>query len=310
MPLPEDFLSLARAVNNWGRWGDADEIGTLNLITDEAVRGATSLVKTGRRFSLALPLWEDGPMMGNIPGRPGNPERTMLSLHLAMSKDPDAILFSDDAVSMPLQAATHWDALAHVSYMGRMYNGFPASEVDERGAARCGIANVATLVGRGVLLDLARTKGVDRLDGGYAITPEDLDEAERAAGVTVRPGDVLLLRTGHMTLFKAGRKKDYAAADSPGPGMDCARWFHSHDVAAVATDTIAFEVWPCERKGLLFPVHLLDLVEMGMTQGQNFDLEALASDCAADGVCEFLLSASPEPFVRGLGSPVNPVAIK
>jgi kynurenine formamidase len=92
--------------------------------------------------------------------------------------------------------------------------------------------------------------------------------------------------------------------------MACAEWFHQHDLAAVATDTIAFEVWPLERKGLVFPLHLLDLVEMGMLQGQNFHLEALAEDCRIDGRYTFLLEASPLPFERGLGSPVNPVAVK
>jgi len=92
--------------------------------------------------------------------------------------------------------------------------------------------------------------------------------------------------------------------------MACALWFHDHDLAAVATDTMAFEVWPPQRKDCLFPLHLLDLVEMGLLQGQNFDLEALAADCADDGVYEFLLEASPEPFVAGLGGPVVPVAVK
>ncbi|MGH2728916.1 MAG: cyclase family protein [Actinomycetota bacterium] len=310
MPLPDDFLELAREVNNWGRWGPGDEIGTLNLITDVVVRRAVACVKTGKRFSLALPLSEDGPMLGNIPGRPGNPERSMLSLHLAMTKNPDAILFSDDAVTMPLQCATHWDGLAHVCYSGRMYNGFPMDSVDERGASRLGIANVRTLVTRGVMLDVARAKSVDRLEGGYPITPEDLDAAESFAGVHVEPGDAILVRTGHMRWLKEGNKKAYSAGDSPGPGMAATRWLRARDIAAVATDSVTFEVWPCEQKGLLFPVHLLDLVEMGLTQGQNFDLESLAADCAADGVYEFLLSASPEPFERGLGSPVNPVAIK
>jgi hypothetical protein len=92
--------------------------------------------------------------------------------------------------------------------------------------------------------------------------------------------------------------------------MMTVEWFHDRDAAAVATDNLAFEVYPCEREDCLLPVHLLHLVEMGMTQGQNFDLEALAADCADDGVYEFFLDASPQPFVGGIGSPVNPVAIK
>ena len=120
MPLPPEFHELAKKVNNWGRWGPEDERGTLNLITDEVVRRAVASIRTGRRFFLAIPLGEDGPMMGNVPGRPGNPVRTMTTLHFEMSKNPDAAKFSDDMVSMPLQAATHWDSLAHYSYMGWM----------------------------------------------------------------------------------------------------------------------------------------------------------------------------------------------
>ncbi|HLW18483.1 MAG TPA: cyclase family protein, partial [Actinomycetota bacterium] len=182
MTLPPEFHELAKKVNNWGRWGADDERGTLNLITDEVVARAAGCIRSGRRFSLALPLGPDGPMMGNVPGRPSNPKRTMLSLHLAMTKDPDAIRFSDDQVSMPLQAATHWDSLAHVSYMGKIYNGFPEGSVDENGAAHCGIDKVGTLASRGVLLDVARARDVSYLEGGYAITPADLDAALAAEG--------------------------------------------------------------------------------------------------------------------------------
>ena len=322
MPLPEEFHELARAVNNWGRWGDDDELGTLNLVTDDVVRRAAACVKTGRRFSLAIPLSEDGPDLGNIPGRAGNPQRTMLSLHKSsapgwgphkkLGEDPDQMHSSDDAVSMPLQSATHWDSLAHVSYMGRLYNGFPMSTVDEMGASHLGIGNVRILVSRGVLLDVARARGTDPLDIGYAIGPDDLDAAEKLAGVRVGSGDIILIRTGHMRRLKEGSRQDYSGmlGGFPGPGMQSARWFRDRDVSAVATDTPGFEVWPPERDDLLLPVHLLDIVEMGLTQGQNWDFEDLAADCAGDGVYEFLLSASPEPFERGLGSPVNPVAVK
>lgn len=310
MPLPPKFRELAKKVNNWGRWGADDERGTLNLITDSVVQRAAGCVRSGRRFPLALPLGAEGPMMGNVPGRPSNPKRTMLSLHLAMAKDPDSIRFSDDQIVMPLQAATHWDSLAHVSYMGKIYNGFAEGSVDENGAERCGIDKVGALVSRGVLLDVARARSVEHLEGGYAITPADLDAAEALTGVRVEAGDIVLVRTGFIQLFLSGARAQYGAGNMPGLGTETALWFHDRDVAAVATDTLAFEVWPLERKDVLFPVHLLDLVEMGMQQGQNFNMEELAVSCADDGVNEFLLSATPEPFVRGLGGPVAPVAIK
>jgi kynurenine formamidase len=308
MPLPEEFHDLARKVNNWGRWGEDDERGTLNLVTPDVVRRAAACVRTGTTFSLAIPLSVDGPQTGAIPGR-SNPVRTMLTVHEPFTGDPSEISISDDVVFMGLQAATHWDSLGHVSYDGRMYNGHPASSVTEHGAAHLGIDRVGTLVSRGVLLDVARALGVPRLDPGYGITPDDLDSAERLAGVAVEPGDVVLLRTGHIQLLHEGRRREYGTP-SPGPTMACALWFHDRDVAAVATDNMTFEVYPGERRDCLFPVHLLDLVEMGMLQGQNFDLEELAADCENDGVYEVLLEASPEPFVAGLGGPVNPVAVK
>lgn len=304
MPLPTEFHELARKVNNWGRWGEADERGTLNYITDDVVRAAAAAVRTGKRFALGLPLDQDGPQLGMIPGRV-NPLRTMVALNTAFTGDPAQVCFSDDVVVMGLQAATHWDALAHVSYDGRIWNGFGAATIDEGGARHCGIHAVGTLASRGVLLDVARAKGVDRLEPGYQITPADLD----ACGVEVRSGDVILVRTGHMALLKAGDKRGYGGA-SPGLTMATSLWMHEREIAAAATDTMPFEVFPCERDDCLLPVHMLDLVEMGLTQGQNFDLEALAADCAADGVYEFLLDASPLPFTRGLGAPVQPVAIK
>ena len=162
MTLPAEFHDLARKVSNWGRWGDDDERGTLNLITAEAVRRGAGCVRSGKTFSLALALDEEGPQTGAIPGR-DNPSHTMVAVNMAFTDD---FATSDDAVAMGLQAATHWDALAHVSYGGTLYTGFPASTVTERGAARCGIDKVGSIVGRGVLLDLARARGVERLEGG------------------------------------------------------------------------------------------------------------------------------------------------
>lgn len=311
MPMPEPFAELAARVTNRGRWGAVDERGTLNLLTPGHVVRAASLVRTGKRFSLALPLDEDGPQIGLIEGRE-NPHRTMTAVNAPGFGEEHPVRISDDRVAMGLQAGTHWDALAHVSYEGRLYNGFPASSVTEAGAAYCGIDKTGPIVGRGVLLDLPRALGLDRLgDAGHgrALTPDDLDAAAEFGRVAVGPGDLVLIRTGMMRLLRAGDKFGYYFPTS-GPSMQTVPWFSAHDVAAVATDNAAFEVYPPEREDAQLPVHLLHLVEMGMVQGQNWDLEALADDCAEDGVYEFFLAASPEPFSRGLGAPVVPVAVK
>ena len=316
MPVPEDFAEIARAVNNWGRWGPDDEIGTLNLITDEAVRRGAACVRTGNRFSLAIPMSENGPMLGNIPPGRKNPQQHRFELHDPFTKDPDSIHVNTNEFTLNLKSATHWSALGHVEYSGRLYNGVALDSIDERGAHKLGIDKVGSIVTRGVLFDVARAKGVDRLAGGTLITNDDLDEAEKQAGVTVEPGDAILIRTGAMRWLKEGDKEAYAGIYSgiAGPGIQSARWFRERDIAAVASDTSGFEVWPRERKDLLkslgHPLHALAIVEMGLTLGQNFDLEALAEDCANDRVYEFLLSASPEPFEGGLGGPVNPIAVK
>ncbi|MCJ1681511.1 cyclase family protein [Streptomyces sp. APSN-46.1] len=307
MSLPAEFHDIAKRVNNWGRWGAEDEIGTLNLITDEVVRAAASEIRTGRRIPLALPLKEDGVQAGLIPGRI-NPLHTMVQINQEIF-GPGTVACSDDAVTMGLQAATHWDALTHVSHSGKIYNGRPAGTITAHARARfSGIDKAGPIVSRGALLDVARAKGLDRLPGGHAVTPEDLAEAEEFGGVTVRPGDIVLVRTGQIQVYLAGDKHGYGFP-SPGLSVRTPQWFHARDVAAVANDTLTFEIFPPEIDNLWLPVHALDLVEMGMHQGQNWDLEKLSTACAEESRYTFLLSAMPEPFVGAVGTPVSPVAI-
>jgi kynurenine formamidase len=310
LALPPELQELAAEVSNWGRWGDDDELGTLNLIDGAAVRRGAACVRAGRRISLAIRLGASGPQTGAIPGRI-NPLHTMVAINTPYTGDPADFCTSDDVVTMGLQAGTHWDALSHVSYDGKLYNGFPAASITaERGATRCGIHRVATIATRGVLLDVARAAGVDRLDPGHGITEDELEAAVELAGVRPEAGDVVLVRTGQMQLLRARDRTSYSEGPQPGLTVGTVRWMRRHDVAAVATDTIALEVYPCEDPAVLLPVHLLHLRDMGLTQGQNFDLEALSADCADDGVHDFLLVANPEPFTGATGSPTNPVAVK
>ncbi|MER6130664.1 cyclase family protein [Streptomyces sp. NPDC001815] len=307
MSLPDEFHEIAKRVNNWGRWGADDEIGTLNLITDEVVREAAATVRSGRRVPLALPLRQDGVQTGMIPGRV-NPLHTMVQINQELF-GPGTVACSDDAVTMGLQAATHWDALTHVSHSGKIYNGRPAATITAHEGARfSGIDKPRHIVSRGVLLDVARALGKERLDGGHAVTPEDLEAAEELSGTKVRPGDIVLVRTGQMQLCLAGDNHGYAFP-SPGLSVRTPEWFHARDVAAVANDTLTFEIFPPEIEDLWLPVHALDLVEMGMLQGQNWNLEELSTACGEVGRHAFLLSAMPEPFVGGTGTPVAPVAI-
>ncbi|MGQ0831652.1 MAG: cyclase family protein [Microthrixaceae bacterium] len=310
MSLPDHLRALAAEVSNWGRWGDDDELGTLNLLDDAAVRRGLAAARTGERIPLAIRLDANGPQLGTIPGRI-NPLHTMVGINTAYSGDPGDVCFSDDTISMGLQACTHWDALAHVSYDGLLYNGHPASSVTaERGATRCGIHRVTSIVGRAILLDVARALGTERLAPRHLISQGDLDAAVALAGVQVEAGDIVLVRTGQMALLKARDREGYTLGDQPGLTVDTVPWMRRHDVAAVATDTLAMEVFPCEDPAVLFPVHMLQLRDMGLTQGQNFDLEALSAHCADDGRYDMLLVANPEPVTGGVGAPTSPVAIK
>jgi kynurenine formamidase len=308
VPLPAELKALAQRLSNWGRWGGDDQRGTLNLITPEAVRRGVATVRRGVTFSLSIPFDENGPQTGAIPGRV-NPKRTMTAVNAAFTGDPSDFTTSDDAFEMGAQAATHWDALAHVGYEGLLYNDTPDTVVTEAGAARLGVDQFGPIVTRGVLLDIARLLDVEYFEDAHAITGDDLSTAERQAGVSVERGDILLVRTGQMEWLRRGHKRRFSDP-SPGIGVDAIEYLHDKGVAAVATDTLVFEVWPCEDPAALLPVHMIDLRDLGLVQGQLWHLDELAADCAADGVHEFLLAATPLPLTHGLGGPVAPTATK
>jgi len=304
----EDFRTIGRRVSNWGRWGADDERGTLNLITPEHVVAAAGLVRTGRTFAMGIPFDGDGPQEG---GLRGNPVRVMQATGAERRGRPGSLRFSDDVVFMALQAASQWDALAHVHYDGLLYNGFPSSSVDVTGAAHCAVTNLSPgVAGRGVLLDVARHRGVEWLALGSAIPPEELDEVAAAQGVEVGEGDVLLVRTGWRRKFVTDKDKDGFKAGEPGLSVRCADWLHRRGVAAVGSDNYAVEVVPGEYDDEYLPFHMIAIRDMGMPLAEILDLEELAADCASDGIYEFLFTGPPLAFTRGAGSPVNPLALK
>jgi hypothetical protein len=198
----DDVLKKAEALKNWGKWGSDDELGVLNYITPEDIVNAARLVKKGKVFRLGLELDENGPQRGIFGGR-WNPMHQMLATGTdAVAGKHDVtpgLRYADDAINLPTQAATQWDALSHVFLVDKMWNGYPATLVDSRGAHRNGIEKFANkMVGRGVLLDVARWKGVACLADGYGITVADLDATAQAQGVTVRRADFVIIRTGQM----------------------------------------------------------------------------------------------------------------
>lgn len=307
MPV-EDFRAVGARVRNWGRWGAEDEIGTVNYITPDKLVAAGQLIRQGKVFDLGIPFGADGPQPG---GGRINPVHLM-SQTGDTQMFPGGFKYADDYIFMPLQGASQWDSLAHVYYDDQIYNGFPARDVTVVGAAHDSIDKLAKgVAGRGVLLDIARLKGVEWMEAGEVITPADLEAAMAAQGGTVvGSGDILIFRTGWRNKFLAERNAAAWMSEEPGLGQDCCEWLHEHEVAAVASDNWAIEVLPGEDPEAILQVHMVLIRDMGMTLGEILDLEELAADCAADGVYEFFFCAPPLKVTAGVGSPINPLAIK
>lgn len=308
MDIHPEVKATGEALRNWGRWGADDERGTFNFITPEKIVEAGRLMRHGRIFSLALPLDVDGPQ--NPLGGRFNPIHKMTRYRgdNAHGQVQGQFCSSDDMAIIGLQSSTQWDSLAHLWYDDQLYNGFPADSITAYGASRCAISNWQRgIVSRGVLLDIPRLKGWDRLPPDYPVTPADLDAAEARQGVRVGSGDVLLLRTGVVGDWQATRQ---GLADQPGLALDCARWLHERQAAAVCADNSAVEVIRQPRGLPLCAFHMVALRDMGLMLGELFVLDELAADCAADGVYEFFFTAAPLAFPRAVGSPINPLAIK
>ncbi|EFV14787.1 cyclase family protein [Segniliparus rugosus] len=304
--------------SNWGRWGEDDQAGTWNLVGPEQVKHAASLVRQGKSIPLSLPYDQHGPQTG-VWGRfnpilyaaaTGTDVASGRQDLVAMGLAPrPGVGFSDHVVLMPTQSGTQWDCLNHVFWEGKMYNNRPAAEVTAAGSAHNSAEHVADRgVARGVLVDVARHKGVDALEPGYAITSDDIEECLESEGVEILPGDALLVRTGFLGA-RRGNWGDYAGGDAPGVSLHAAPWIRHHDIAALATDTWGIEVRPNEI-GYYQPLHAVLLVHAGLAFGEIFDLDALADDCARDKVYEFMFVAPHLPITGSSGTPVGALALK
>jgi kynurenine formamidase len=168
------------------------------------------------------------------------------------------------------------------------------------------------MVGRGVLLDVARFKGVEYLEDGYAITIDDLDQTAAAQGVEVRRGDFVIVRTGQLeNCLNQGDWGNYAGGAAPGLAFETLDWIHAKQIAAICSDTRGIEVRPNDTGPDVFqPWHWVTIPAIGIVHGEIFYVKELAEDCAEDGVYEFFLCAPPLVITRGTGSPINPQAIK
>jgi kynurenine formamidase len=295
-----------RSLSNWGRWGPDDELGTLNYITPEKRRAAATLVREGEVVSCARPISYEPDLYGAEPRH--TTHWTEGSAPVPWRINGDEFLFQPHGVSI-----THLDALSHLAWDGRMYNGRPAELVTGReGATAHSIEAVARgVVTRGVLLDMPRLRDRPWLEPGEGIFPEDLEEAERSHNVRVASGDVLLVRTGHLERTRReGRPPDDAR---PGLQAACLPWLHARQVAMIGCD-MPQDVRPSgyptgPGRCPMGPVHVVGIVAMGLWLLDNCDHEALAEACARHGRWEFQFLIAPLALHHGTASPVNPLAV-
>ncbi len=295
-------------VKSWGRWGAQDEAGALNLITPEKRATAARLVRDGEVVSCAREL----------PVTPSS-ENPTPALHMMIAAgdacDASGVPGLEAAmdfvgVAFHGMAVSHIDALCHVFVNGKMYNGFPASDVKSIGALRNSIMVAREgIVSRGVLLDIPRLRGVRYLELGYAITPEELSAAEAAQNVRVAQGDVLLVATG-----RDARRQEFGPWSAVEQGLaglhpECIPWLRERDIAVLGSDGVSDALPNNSAAGWPIPIHQCALVAMGVHLLDNLQLARLADACARHQRWEFLFAVAPLRIDRGTGSPINPLAV-
>lgn len=310
---------LKDAPKNWGRWGDDDELGSLNYLTSAEVLRGVRAVRQGKVFTLQAPICHPK-------GDPAFPTPSRVpSMHM-MTVDkgvflkgegpdtPGGIQGADDFIAMPLQGSTQYDALGHVWYDDQMWNGYDAKS-SMGGMSKASVLPIAErgVVGRGVFLDIARYRGKDHLDKGETFSHDDLLECAKAQGVTIERHDILVVRTGFIGSFYR-RENDEFYSDFNEPGLvyspELAEWFHDMEIPNLVTDTIANETTVHPPTGILLSLHAALMRNLGVTLTEIALLDDLGADCADDRQYDFLYCAAPLKVHQATGSPVNPVAVK
>jgi kynurenine formamidase len=286
-------------LSNWGRWGKDDEMGAMNLITPAKRKQAAGLVKEGASFSLARDAEKEKALDNPVPF---GHHMTKTGFNNPGSSSGDTFTISHHGY-----AHTHMDSLCHFFYKGKMFNGYSQELVTEQGAAKLSIRNFKNgIFTRGILMDIPALKGVDYLEPGTPIYPEDLDAWEKKAHLKAGSGDVVFIRTGRWALrdakgpWEVGKK-------SAGLDASCAKWLKSRDIAMLGSDA-ASDVMPSGIDGVTQPIHTLVLVAMGMPIFDNCDLELISKEASRRQRWEFLVTASPLAVPGATGSALNPIA--
>jgi len=295
--------------NNWGRWGDEDERGALNLLTPDVVKAAAASITTGKVYPLGIPIQGKGVPLLDYRGTP---------MRLTLQDGTDDGLFAvygakegtgahEDVLVMASHTTSHMDALIHVYEDHKHYNGVPFGEMRAlAGAAKLGIEKVDGFAARAVILDMVKHTNADGwLEPGTMLTAADLQAAAKAQGTEVRSGDVVLIRTGHLQMWWDGNAKgEPEGFAQAGIGSDAAEWLASVDVVGVGSDNAAVEVIPFDNNDFLI-VHKILLVRAGIYMLEHLNL----AEAATDGNLEGIIAVGPLKVTGATGSPINPIFI-
>ena len=293
----EQVLEFHKSLSNWGRFGEKDQLGTLNLITPQKRAAAAAGVRSGRTVSCARPL----------PTEPAADNQSPV-VHLMTGTVSEG--YGGDYIALASHgfSTTHIDALCHIFHKDKLYNGYPTKSVTAHGALELGIHEVKEVIlSRGILLDIPRVRGVEFLEAGEPIFPDDLEQAESQANLQVEPGDILLVRTGRWKLREA-RGPWNPMERLAGLHASCLPWLHERGVAALGCDGVS-DVIPTGIENMFLPIHQIAIVAMGLHLLDNLELDPLAAACVEEKRWAFLLTVAPLVLLRGTASPVNPIAM-
>jgi kynurenine formamidase len=292
-----EFDELFQQVSNWGRWGKDDQLGSANLVTAAKRKQAIALAKDAVSVSLA-----HNPLTQRAEDNPSPFEHSMNSTVSRLS------LVDTYKVSYHGYAHSHIDALCHILYKDRTYNGYARADVEtEKGCTKLGIDNLKNgIITRGILLDIARLKNLPYLEPGTPVYTEDIEAWERKTGLKIAAGDAIFLRTGRWARRNTLGPWD-VAQNAAGIHASVAPWIKTRGVALIGSDA-GLDVVPSRVEDVRLPVHILMITALGINLLDNQDLEALADTAAKLNRWEFMLTVAPVPVTGGTGFPVNALA--
>jgi kynurenine formamidase len=299
-----EFRELFDAVSNWGRGDEVGRRGTLTYLTRGHTSAAARLVRSGVTVTLSRPLQTEARI--DVP-EPADHHMTMLP---DVDIGSGSLRFAKDYVGVDYhnEGHSHIDALSHVAFDGSFFNGQPAGSVTADGATVGGIEVLRNgLVGRAVLLDVPRVRGVRWIEPGDYVFREDLEAAEREHGVRAAPGDILLVRTGHSRRLTEVEPWDPRTAKA-GLHPTAALFLAERQISALGSDGNN-DTAPSTIEGIDFPIHVLAINAMGIHLLDYLQFEDVLPHCEATGRWDFLFVAAPLRIIGGTGSPINPIAI-